>query len=90
MLRPIVLYPDPRLKMKSKPVTDFTPDLADLALDMTETMRQANGIGRFPGQGESLKIVLTGNIPAETNLHPQDYVAVLLNHADRELGIGVA
>jgi peptide deformylase len=42
MLRPIVLYPDPRLKLKSKPVTKFGPELVELAADMTETMRSAN------------------------------------------------
>src|SRR5258708_19127540 len=45
MIRPIVLYPDPRLKMKSKPVTQFGPELKALAVEMTETMREANGVG---------------------------------------------
>ncbi len=45
MLRPIVLYPDPRLKLKSKPVTEFGHELKELAAEMTETMRNANGVG---------------------------------------------
>jgi len=45
MIRPIVLYPDPRLKMKSKPVTQFGPELKQLAVEMTETMREASGVG---------------------------------------------
>jgi peptide deformylase len=43
--RPIVLYPDPRLKLKSAPVTQFGPELSALAVEMTETMRLALGIG---------------------------------------------
>jgi len=59
MLRPIVLYPDPILKTKSKPVTEFTPDLKDLALDMTETMREANGVGLAAIQiGEPLRMMV--------------------------------
>ena len=51
MLLPIVLYPDPRLKLKSKPVTEFGPELKELAADMTETMRNANGVGRHSNWG---------------------------------------
>ncbi len=45
MIRPIVIYPDPRLKMKSKPVRAFDEELLILTQDMTETMRDAFGIG---------------------------------------------
>lgn len=45
MLRPIVFYPDPRLLSKSVPVTQFDQELKDLAVDMTETMRHAEGVG---------------------------------------------
>ncbi len=59
MLRPIVLYPDPILKTKSKPVTRFTPELRDLALDMTETMRDAAGVGLAAIQiGESIRMMV--------------------------------
>ena len=59
MLRPIVLYPDPRLKLKSKPVTHFTPDLKDLARDMTETMRDAAGVGLAAIQiGEPIRMMV--------------------------------
>ncbi len=67
MLRPIVLYPDPRLKLKSKPVTQFTPELRELAADMTETMRRANGIGLAAIQiGEPIRMmVMDVNYDAE-------------------------
>lgn len=45
MHRPIVLYPDPRLLKKSLPVAEFGPKLKELALEMTEAMRDAHGVG---------------------------------------------
>lgn len=59
MLRPIVLYPDPRLKLKSKPVTQFGPELKELAADMTETMRNASGVGLAAIQiGEPIRMMV--------------------------------
>jgi peptide deformylase len=59
MIRPIVLYPDPRLKLKSKPVTEFGPELVELAADMTETMRNANGVGLAAIQiGEAIRMMV--------------------------------
>ncbi len=59
MLRPIVLYPDSRLKMKSKSVTEFGPELKELAADMTETMRNANGVGLAAIQiGEPIRMMV--------------------------------
>jgi peptide deformylase len=59
MLRPIVLYPDPRLLQKSKPVTQFNDELRQLALDMTETMRDANGVGLAAIQvGELIRMMV--------------------------------
>ncbi|MDC8013513.1 peptide deformylase [Tahibacter soli] len=37
--------PDPRLRTKAQPVTEFGPDLARLVADMFETMYEAPGIG---------------------------------------------
>jgi peptide deformylase len=59
MIRPIVLYPDPRLKMKSKPVSLFDEKLAVLASDMVETMRDAFGVGLAAIQvGEPLRMMV--------------------------------
>lgn len=59
MLRPIVLYPDPRLKQKSRPVTEFNQELKVLAADMTETMREANGVGLAAIQiGEPIRMMV--------------------------------
>src|SRR5580698_2383125 len=59
MLRPIVLYPDPRLLTKSKPVIQFGSELKTLAEDMTETMRNANGVGLAAIQiGEPIRMMV--------------------------------
>ena len=67
MPRPIVLYPDPRLLMKSKPVTEFGPELKLLASEMTESMRDANGVGLAAIQiGEPIRMmVMDENYDAE-------------------------
>ena len=41
----IITLPDPRLKIKSKPVTVFDESLKKLVQDMSETMAVAKGIG---------------------------------------------
>jgi peptide deformylase len=59
MSRPIVLYPDPRLLMKSKAVFQFNDELKQLAQEMTETMRDANGVGLAAIQvGEPLRMMV--------------------------------
>ncbi|OYY11002.1 MAG: peptide deformylase [Rhizobiales bacterium 35-68-8] len=44
-VRPLVTYPDPRLKAPALPVTAFDAALRDLVTDLTDTMRAAPGIG---------------------------------------------
>ena len=59
MIRPIVLYPDPRLKLKSATVKSFDDDLALLAADMADTMRDAAGLGLAAIQvGEPLRFMV--------------------------------
>jgi peptide deformylase len=41
----ILSFPDPRLRLKAKPVKDFDPALSKLIADMKETMYAENGIG---------------------------------------------
>lgn len=45
MLRPILKFPDPRLKEKSLKVNSFDSSLRELVQDMVETMYAAPGIG---------------------------------------------
>jgi peptide deformylase len=59
MSRPIVIYPDPRLLLKSKPVTQFDDALKQLVQEMTETMRDANGVGLAAIQiGEAIRLMV--------------------------------
>lgn len=41
----ILEYPDPKLRKKAQPVTEFNDDLSSLINDMYETMYHDNGIG---------------------------------------------
>jgi peptide deformylase len=41
----ILEYPDPRLRIKAKPVESVTDDIRQLAADMLETMYAAPGVG---------------------------------------------
>ena len=45
VLQKILHYPDPLLKKKSLPVTEFNDELKQLADDMVETMYDAPGVG---------------------------------------------
>src|SRR5438105_4217950 len=53
----IVLYPDPRLKKASQPVTQFDERLRSLAARMFELMREAKGVGlAAPQVGENVRL----------------------------------
>lgn len=45
MLRKIVLYPDPVLRARCRNIATATDEHRQLAADMLETMREANGVG---------------------------------------------
>ena len=77
-VRPILKYPEPLLREKSLPVTEFDQDLKDLAADMGETMLEAPGAGLAAPQVGCLKrlIVIAG---AENDEDFDDRVMVLVN-----------
>ena len=53
----IILYPDPRLKKLSQPVTSFDERLRLLAARMLELMREAKGVGlAAPQVGENVRL----------------------------------
>jgi peptide deformylase len=55
-VRPIVLLGDPRLRLEGLPVDSFGKFLHELLDDMTETMRNAPGVGlAAPQVGEALQ-----------------------------------
>lgn len=66
MIREIVLYGDPVLRVKCPPITAFTPELQALADDMVETMEAAEGVGlAAPQIGETLRLAVVDVTGAE-------------------------
>jgi peptide deformylase len=57
-LRTILEYPDPRLRTKAQPVTQFDAELGKLVEDMFETMYAAPGIGLAATQVDVHKRVI--------------------------------
>lgn len=58
-VRPILRWPDPRLRLKAAPVTAFDAGLRALADDLLDTMRAAPGIGiTGPHIGEMVRVVV--------------------------------
>ena len=58
-VRPILRYPDPRLRQSSAPVTEFGDALRPLVADMGETMFAAEGAGLAAIQvGEPLRLFI--------------------------------
>ena len=65
-LRQIVTVPDPVLRRKAKPITDFGKDLQVLIDDMIETMRDAPGVGLAAIQvGADQSIIVFDASPSE-------------------------
>jgi len=58
-LRPVLQFPDPRLKRVSEPVADVTDALRELARDMCEVMYDEPGIGlAAPQVGEAVRLIV--------------------------------
>ncbi len=58
-VRPILAYPDPRLRRPAAPVNAFDADLRRLAGDLLDTLRAAPGIGiTAPHVGVPLRVVV--------------------------------
>jgi len=51
----VLRFPHPVLKQKARPVSEFSPGLAQLAQDMLETMYEEKGIGLAANQVGQLK-----------------------------------
>lgn len=66
--RPILEYPDPRLRERSTPVETFDDALGRLIDDLIDTMRDANGAGiAAPQVGSGLRIAVAEVTPATAN-----------------------
>ncbi len=71
-IRPIIRFPDSRLRRKAELVATFDNELRTLAQDLTETMRAAPGIGiTAPHIGVSRRLVV---LQLESDASPHVYV----------------
>ena len=64
---PILHYPDPRLRIQAKPVTEVDGRIRTLAADMLETMYESSGIGLAATQVNVHERVLVVDISEERN-----------------------
>ncbi len=77
-VRPILRFPDPRLRQISKPVTAFDATLRQLVADMKDTMYLAEGAGLAAIQiGEALRLFIID--PEVTGGNDDDPPLVLAN-----------
>jgi peptide deformylase len=73
-IRAILRYPDPRLAIPARPVTEFDDAVRELARDLLETMHAAPGIGiTAPHIGVLLRVVVLdlGMDGARTYVNPE-------------------
>lgn len=69
-VRPILRFPDPRLRLAAAPVTRFDADLRALAGDLLDTMRAAPGIGiTAPHIGVLSRLVVLELTPGEARTY---------------------
>jgi peptide deformylase len=79
--RPILSFPDPRLRVAAAPVMRFDADLRELAADLLDTMRAAPGIGiTAPHVGVSLRLVVLELTPGDV----RTYANPVLDGVSRE------
>ena len=70
-IRPLVILPDPRLRLVSEPVAAVTDEIRALAADMIETMYDAPGVGLAAVQiGVPKRIVTMDTTKSETERNP--------------------
>jgi peptide deformylase len=80
-VRPILRFPDPRLRLTAAQVTRFDADLRALAGDLLETMRAAPGIGiTAPHVGVLARLVVLELSPGDI----RTYVNPELDQVSRE------
>jgi peptide deformylase len=59
LLRPVLQFPDPRLKRVSRPIEKITDEIRALAQDMLDVMYDEPGIGlAAPQLGEPVRLIV--------------------------------
>lgn len=79
MKLPVLVYPDKRLKLISKPVTVFDEALHTFLDDMYDTMMQSNGIGLAAIQVGKDERILILCIPDEAGEQHKDDLLEIIN-----------
>ncbi|MDJ0868354.1 MAG: peptide deformylase [Myxococcota bacterium] len=72
-LRPILEYPDPRLRLRARPVDRFDAELDGLVEDLIETLYATKGIGLSAPQVDDRRRVLVMDLSGDASA-PQVYV----------------
>jgi len=81
----ILEFPDPRLRKKAKPVTNFNTSLQTLIDDMFETMYEALGIGLAATQINVHKRLMVIDVSQEKD-QPLVFINPKITIADEHLG----
>jgi|TARA_B100000315_G_scaffold260877_1_gene326721 peptide deformylase len=85
-LLPIIVAPDPRLKLTCEPVTEVTDELRQLMDDMLDTMYDAPGIGlAAPQVGVTKRIIVVDVTKNEDEHHPYQMVNPEIKWRSEEL-----
>ena len=79
MIREILVYPDKRLRLKSKDVMAFDADLHTLLDDMYETMIAKEGIGLAAIQVGIAKNILIINLADEEGIQKKEELVEVIN-----------
>jgi peptide deformylase len=96
MIREIVIYGDPILRKKGKPIDQITDEIRTLAEDMIETMHGARGVGLAAQQvGEAMQLTVIDVNDAENRpsrmwidgqeVDPKEHMPLILINPELEL-----
>lgn len=84
-LRPVLQFPDPRLKRTSEPVAEVTDEIRELAADMIEVMYDEPGIGlAAPQVGEAIRMVVMDTEWTEEDVEKDPIVVINPEILERE------
>jgi peptide deformylase len=96
MIREIVIYGDPVLRKKGKPIREISEQIRQLAEDMIETMHEVHGVGLAAQQvGEPIQLTVIDVADAENRpsrmwidgqeVDPKDHMPIILVNPELEL-----
>jgi len=84
-LREVVQFPDPRLKLVSKPITQITDEIRELAADMIEVMYDEPGIGlAAPQVGANVRLFVIDTEWSDEEIGRHPLVVINPEICDRE------